>query len=43
MRINNITNNNFEGKLFISSYITSRDNSFVQEILNYRVNGISNR
>ena len=42
MRIDNISNNSFKGKLWISPSMGINEKNFVEKILNYRVNGISN-
>ena len=43
MRIDSISNNSFQGKLILSPYLSEKEMKFAKEILNYKLDGISNK
>ena len=43
MRIDNVSNNTFGGKLWVSSFVKPSETKFLNGILDYEINGISNR
>lgn len=43
MRIDNISNNNFQGKFIMPKKLTKKEQEFANELINYRFNGLSNK
>lgn len=42
MRIDNISNNNFEGKFVVPSKLSAKEQKFAEELINYEFCGITN-
>lgn len=42
MQINNISNNNFEGKFILSKTLSKKEKDFAETLLNYRFDGKTN-
>gem|GEM_PF-5319430 len=43
MKIENISNNNFQGKVILDKYLSKSEKNFVKNILNHKVDGVKNK